>query len=106
MVKTITRGVATIAVGALLVASQPASANAVTARNGTVGTLRNCGYHEDGSNAYYDHCDPVTHVKVYVDINWRTGPLVNDYTFCADPGKHDLGYAWAVDGAWYTGELC
>jgi hypothetical protein len=61
-----------------------------------------CGFYENSSDAYYNHCtSDGSHVVIKVQV-----ALAPDYERCVGPGKTWLGPASKIQGAYYVGRTC
>jgi hypothetical protein len=61
-----------------------------------------CGYFEDGSSAWYNHCTD-DGSAIQIRVNYVAGP---DKNRCVGPKVTRLGFAYQIRDAWYTGKLC
>jgi hypothetical protein len=61
-----------------------------------------CGFFETSSDAFYNHCtSDGSRVVIKVEI-----ALAPDVERCVGPGKHWLGSADKIQGAYYVGRTC
>ncbi|MFG2881828.1 DUF6355 family natural product biosynthesis protein [Streptomyces sp. NPDC048297] len=61
-----------------------------------------CGFYKTGSDAFYNHCTS-DGSNVVIKVEVASGP---DYEACVNPGRHWLGSASKIQGAYYTGRTC
>ncbi|MFF4417156.1 DUF6355 family natural product biosynthesis protein [Streptosporangium sp. NPDC001559] len=97
--KSIALGIAALSTLGVLATSGTASASSTAETKALA-----CGWDPTPAlaAAYYNHCDPSTHVLIRVERTW---PL-SDYDQCVGPGRTYLGTTYEVHNAWYKGSLC